>query len=254
MACQVVDPGNPYLWIFLAGCFFGITLAQMTISPADSYNRRRGRVRKWTLVYIFASLFLATALAGFFIAGWRSFASRDMVYCGAAAAGVCGLAFRFKKSVGIAVLFLLIIFVVYFGFITYPFTCIDEDGDAGWFRVLEYGDGQLRIETGTDGSTGIMELEGNSVTPVVSVLSISRHFILYGGKTLYQLNGMFPGPDSYTESQKGVTAFARRLPGVAFSLLSVRPFRPPVFQRYRILLETEAEGPVLHTEPIFSFP
>jgi hypothetical protein len=254
MACQVVNPGNPYLWIFLSGCFFGITLAQMTIPPADSYNPRRGRVRKWTLVYIFASLFLSAGLAGFFIAGWRSFTSQDMVYYGAAAAGVCGLAFRFKKSVGIAVLFLLIIFIVYFGFITYPLACIGKGGDAGWFRVLEYRNGQVRIEAGTDGSSGILELEGNSVTPVVSTLSISKHFILYGGKTLYLLNGMFPGPDLYTEGKQEAAAFARRLPGVAFSLLYVKPFRPPVFQRYRILLETGVEGPVLHTEPIFSFP
>ena len=266
MTCQAVDPGNPYLWIFLTGCFFGITLAQMTISPHHYRDPGRSRARKWAWVYIFASLFMAAGLAGFFIAGWQSYTSIDMVYYGLTVAGVSALAFRFKKGIGVAVLLLFILFIVYFGFITSKFSCTTEDGDTGWFRMLEYGEGTFRVEAGDGGDTRILEGEGSTVTPVVSALHISRHYILFGGRTLYLLNGIYPRRKRYTAEEPGgavfhpdespltpkrIAAFARRFPGIQLYVLSIEPFRPPLFQRYRIILDSQQEVPALQAVPIF---
>lgn len=265
MACQVVDPGNPYLWLLLTGCLLGCTAAQATIPQVLFISPRKWRTRKWTLVYILASLSIGTAVVGLFVAGWESFLSKNMIWYGVSSFMVAGLACRFKKAVGIGVVCLVIAYIVYFGFITYRFKCGGESARIAWYRVLEQREGgRFRVEAYDGEETRIIEVSGTELTPVITVLTINRGYILYGGKTLFLLNGLYKNEQSYLQddslsnfhadsgllNRARIERFARRLPGIEYKLLSVPPFSPPIFQRYSVILDSDSEGAFLSVEPL----
>lgn len=264
MICQAVDTGNPYLWIFLTGCFLGISIAQSTMPAENPRAPGRRRGWKWAWVYIFASFFLASALAGFFMAGLEAYQSRGMIYYGGAVVCVSALAFRFKKWAGIPIVTLVIIFIVYFGFITFRFECNAANEDAGWFRVLDYDEGNVKVEADNGTETAIIDIPGGKITPLVTVLTVDRKYLLYGGKILVLFSGISKDVDSYrgqnvssifypedtVVNQLGIERFARRLPGIDYHVLSVPPFRPAEFQRYRVRVSEESGTPVLRVGPL----
>ncbi len=263
MRCQVIDPANPYVWIFLSCFFLGTAIAQSTLPVNANGNRRKGLERKWAWVYIFASLTIVLGVIGLFISGWNAFRTKKMIWYGLSVTGVSGVAFRFKKSVGVPVVFLLIIFVVYFGFMTYPFRCINSDGSVGWFRVLVNEGETTKVEAFNTSDNVMMEVSGPTLTPVVTTLSIDEPYIMYGGKTLMLFNGMFSNAEAYEARQKkdlffleslggspaGMKRFAKRLPGINALVHTVQPFKPIKFQRYTVFFEKIDNRLVLRVRP-----
>jgi hypothetical protein len=99
---------SPFPWSILAGVFLGAAVVSLTRRTRHRKDSERARTRKWVAVCVLVSIAVVFGLLAVFIPGPGKIMDVRFAWAAGAAVVVSFCALRFRKSLGIPVLVLLI--------------------------------------------------------------------------------------------------------------------------------------------------
>lgn len=188
-----VDPfmGSPLLWVVLAGLFIGGALSSATRRVSRSPNPERARIRKWVTACVLLSLAVVIGLIAVFLPGPAKIVDIRFAWAAGIAAVVAFGALRFKKSLGIPIVVLLLAVVIVFGLFLQSIRAFTGETEIATIRVISADSATMRLEMVAKGSTPVLlSMKGSYFAPVVKVVIFNDLFVFMGARTWYRFEGM----------------------------------------------------------------
>ncbi len=273
MDCLGFDTGDAFFWVFLSAFFFGAAISRASSIPSRKRNPERDRNVKWSFFSIYLSISILLALAGLFIAGSEEILTIRLLFFFGGVTGVSFFAVRFKKSIGLSLIIVVIVLFFSLPVILQPWTCFNmKQKKIMEFRVLSIKDDIIKLELlFEEESSEVIDLGSSALSVIAGELVFSEHFIFFRKKRLYRLEGF----RAYSiEEKDGEKVYARKesadyylslvglqgqiikllieksslIPGIAYTRMETKPFRPIVIQKYAITIPEEGE---LKVEPVY---
>ena len=217
---------NPFFWVLLTAIFFSAAVSKITTFTKKARNMEKARNRKWILICIYFSLSIIFLLCAIFVPGPRHFLDARLLYLFAGAAAVFFLVFRFKKSIGLPLTLLFIMFVILLILFFQSITAFTGETKIATIRVLEAEGGHMKIEitrtADKPAESDIIEMAGSYIAPVVKIIIFEDYLVFLGARTWYR----FVGISSFkTEKDMEIPLQADRYqfrnpPGISESLYS----------------------------------
>ncbi|HAK45939.1 MAG TPA: hypothetical protein DCO79_08495 [Spirochaeta sp.] len=209
-----INPGNTYLWLTLGGIFFGGGLSFL-------FTRRR---RKPTSSIVFLSIAVLSLLAAFIFSGFSIIEPGfRLSWLGASAALGC-LGFRFWKTIGIPLLFLLIMLASSLWYAFYNWQPADTGAEICSFSIISEGDDYVKVQYETpEGVTGLDKISGLEVYPELDIITLPDYFFLLSSNRVYRFYGFsdLPGDEAEASIRYGfIIKNVLRLPGIEFESAS----------------------------------
>jgi hypothetical protein len=189
MNCNAVDLSNPALWVFFSALFFGFSISRLTVNPAKSPFPERTKTVTWVLVCLYLSVAILFALIGLLVPGPELFFELPVLYYFLGVTGISFLAARFKKSVGIVVLMVLLIFpFMFLSYLSY-WDCKDSREKIVQLRMLTTEASSHRLVLYDDGRTYFYELDSEIIAAKIETVSLSPFYIFGTKRQLYMFKG-----------------------------------------------------------------
>lgn len=191
MIFKGIFTSTPYFWVTLAALFLGAALSRATRGVKKDGDIETARAVKWSLFSIYISLAIVSALCGTFIPGPSKIINVNLLYFFLVLSAVFFLSLRFKKTIGLLTLVILVIgagSVFLFVHSLHAFTGETKIADI---RVLDLGKNAMKIEiieSPTD--TEIVQLKGDYFAPIVKEVIFDDYFVFLGVKTWYRFIGV----------------------------------------------------------------
>ncbi len=225
-ASQVVSTilFSPVPWTVLAGLLIGAAAGRATTRTRHRRDPERARTRKWVLFCIALSLGILFAAAALFAAGARGTSDWRLGLVAAVALAVGFAAFRFKRSVGIPVLALVVACVALLLLFLQSIRAFTGETTIARVRVISAESGTMRLEViPGDGQPVLLTMEGEYFAPVVKVVIFDDLLVFLGAKTWYRFEGMTSfkvvKDDTGYRFRQGSTDFSfRHPPGISEDL------------------------------------
>ena len=180
---------GPYPWLFFGALFFGAALSRATRPVRRKSYPERAKTIKWTFISLYLSLFLIFTLAAVFIPGPDNIKNIRHLYFFLTCAVFFFLALRFKKSLGIVSLFLLLALAVVVSLFLQTLSSFTGETEIARIRVISARDMKLEIIPAS-GEPLIIRLGGVYFAPVVSVVIFEDYLVFLGARTWYRFEGL----------------------------------------------------------------
>ena len=196
---------SPYSWCLISAIFLGLALSQTTRGIINTNDRERDRARKWTWITLNLSLSIIFALIGVFIPGPEKIQDIRLLYFFGGITAASFVGFRFKRLIGLPLVFLVLMFVLAISLFLQSITAFKGETELALVRVLriESPDMQLEVNLPNKGSE-FMTLAGDYFAPVVRVIIFDDAFVFLGAKTWYRFDGF---TSFFIVNQNGSTVF-----------------------------------------------
>lgn len=183
--------GSPLLWVVLAGLFVGGALSSATRRVSRSPNSERARIRKWVIACVLLSIAVVIGLIAVFLPGPAKIVDIRLAWAAGLAAVIAFGALRFKKSLGIPIVVLLLAVVIVFGLFLQSIHAFTGETEIATVRVISVDSSNMRLELVAKGSTPVLlTMKGSYFAPVVKVVIFNDLFVFMGARTWYRFEGM----------------------------------------------------------------
>jgi len=194
MAYSAAIMASPFTWLFVSAFFLGAALARATRRARPRFlgdDLQRARSAKWTFFSLFLSLAVIAALGAVFVPGPQKIRDERLLYFFLAGAGVFFLAFRFKKSAGLAALLLAAAVVVAVSLFLRSLAAFTGETEIARVRALSVRDGRMKLELASPRQEPVILLmDGTYFAPVVKVVIFDDAFVFLGAHSWYRFEGL----------------------------------------------------------------
>jgi len=185
---------SPYPWLAVSALFLGAALQRATRRARPRYlgdDLQKARTSKWLFFSLFLSLAIVAVLGAVFVPGPFRLTQPRFLYFYAAFTALCFLALRFRKSLGVVTLLLLLALVLTAGLFLRSLTGFTGETEIGRVRVLGVGEGRMTLEIlATRGEPVIRPMAGGYFAPVVKVVIFDDLLVFLGAKSWYRFEGL----------------------------------------------------------------
>ncbi len=193
---------SPFPWVVLAGVFLGAAIMSLTRRTRHRRDPERARTRKWVAACVLASVAVVFGLLAVFIPGPEKIAHVSFAWTAGIAAGVSFLALRFRKSLGIPVLVLLIAAVAVLGLFFRSIHAFTGETEIATVRAIAVAGDSMKIELARRGAApALLTLDGVEFSPVVKVVIFDDLPVFLGAETWYRFVEMTSYDRNGTQSK-----------------------------------------------------
>jgi hypothetical protein len=182
---------SPLPWAIVAGLFAGGAVARAAMPTRHRRDPERARARKWVFACVLFSIAIILAVLGVFIPGPSKIVDIRLAWAAGIAAVAAFGALRFKKSLGIPVMVLLIAAVILFGLFIQSIHAFTGETEIASVRVIGVQSASLRLElVPRDREPILLTMAGAYFAPIVRVVIFDDLLVFLGAKTWYRFEGM----------------------------------------------------------------
>ena len=267
---------NPFLWGALSAIFLGAATAKITVLPGKSSDPDRMRTVKWIFVCVYLSFAVVFALAGAVSAAPEDLANRNLLYFCLILTAFFALAFRFKKSVGIAAFFLILTSVLLILLFVQSLVAFTGETEIAQVHVLDIAENRMKLELAIPAAEPVaLEMDGEYFAPVVKVVVFNDYFVFLGAKSWYRFVGITSflketkdgktvfrqaDTDYYIDQPTGIsdslyTVFERfedRIPWVKSAQVEIDAKKARALKNYSIRIQNDGGIQIIDTTLVFS--
>jgi hypothetical protein len=191
---------RPLPWVVLAGLFLGA--AAMSASRRTGHRRdpERAHARKWVAACVLASIAVVFGLLAVFVPGPERIANVGFAWAAGVAAVVSFCALRFRKSLGIPVLVLLIAVGAFLGLFLRSIHAFTGETEIATVRAIAVTADSMRLELAPRGALPVLlTMDGVYFAPIVKAVIFDDVLVFLGAKTWYRFEGMNSFDESFTQ-------------------------------------------------------
>lgn len=192
---------DPLPWVFTAAVFLGAAVSRATRRAGDRPDPHRARTRKWVFCCVWLSIAILAAVGAVLVPGSerlvrRSGGSRALVepllpWVALAGFLVAFLATRFRKSLGIPVVVLLLVAIIALGLFFQSVRAFTGETEIATVKALTVADGKMRLEVQLpERIPELVDLDGEQFAPVVKVVIFDDGWVFLGARTWYRFEGL----------------------------------------------------------------
>jgi hypothetical protein len=207
-------------------------------------------------VCVLASIAVVFGLLAVFIPGPEKIANVGFAWAAGVAAVVSFCALRFRKSLGIPVLVLLLAAGTFLGLFLRSIHAFTGETEIATVRVISVTGTSMRLELAPQGGTPVLlTMDGAYFAPIVKVVIFDDLLVFLGAKTWYRFEGMssfdanlrqgksdyrFPQPSGVSEM---LWAFFEqnetKIPGVKTAQIEMAMKRAKEFATYGVRVQND---------------
>ena len=182
---------SPFPWVVLAGVFLGAAVMSATRRTSHRRDPERARTRKWVAACVLISIAVVLGLLAVFVPGPGRIANVRLAWAAGIAAVVSFCALRFRKSLGIPVLVLLVVAGTSFGLFLRSVHAFTGETELATVRVISVTAASMRLELAPRGGAPVLlTMDGAYFAPIVKVVIFDDLLVFLGAKTWYRFEGM----------------------------------------------------------------
>jgi hypothetical protein len=193
---------DPLPWVFAASVFLGAAASRATRRTANRPDPHRAWTRKWVLFCVWLSLALLAAVGAVLVPGSERLLTRGadgalrlvqplLPWVALAGFLVTLFATRFRKSLGIPVVAIVLVAVIALGLFFQSVRAFTGETEIASVKALAVTDGRMRLEVLPQGQLPqLVELEGDQFAPVVKVVIFEDVWVFLGARTWYRFVGL----------------------------------------------------------------
>ena len=182
---------SPLPWAILAGLFVGGAVARAAMPTKHRRDPERARAHKWVFACVLFSIAIILALLGVFIPGPSKIIDIRLAWAAGIAAVAAFGALRFRKSLGIPIMVLLIAVVILCGLFFQSIHAFAGETEIASVRVISVQSASLRLElVPRDREPVLLTMAGAYFAPIVRVVIFDDLLVFLGAKTWYRFEGM----------------------------------------------------------------
>ncbi|HEY9592858.1 MAG TPA: hypothetical protein VHE79_00175 [Spirochaetia bacterium] len=255
---SVVAPflASPVIWVALTGVFLGAALSRATTRTRNRRRPERARTVKWVLVCAWLSIAIVLGMLAIFVPGPERILNPRLAWVLGIATVVSFGAARFKRSLGIPVVVLLVAVVVIGGAFLQSIHAFTGETEIARVRVIDANPSEMRLEVVPRGTMPVLlTMKGTYFAPIVKVVIFDDLLVFLGAKTWYRFEGLtsfdqnlrqqntdyrLPLPVGITET---VWSFFERnetkVPGVKTAQIEMTLKRAQAFESFRIMVQND---------------
>jgi len=255
---SIVKPmlASPYPFIIVAGILVGAAASTLSRRTRHRRDPDRARTRKWVAACVLFSVAVVCGLLAVFIPGPQKIMDVRVAWVAGVAAVVAFSALRFRKSLGIPVLVLLLASAGLLGLFLRSIRAFTGETEIATVRVIGVSGSSMRLEVAPQGGTPVLlTMDGVYFAPIVKVVIFDDVLVFLGAKTWYRFEGMssfddklrqgssdyrFPRPPGLTET---VWAFFERnetrIPGVKTAQIEMVMKRAREFATFGVNIQND---------------
>jgi len=217
---------SPVPWAVLAGFFVGAAVSRSLSRTAHRRNPQRARTEKWILFCVLLSIGVLLALAAVFVSTSRGAPDVRVLSIGCGAAVLSFLALKFRKSLGIPILVILVAAIACLGLFLQSIRAFTGETEIAAVRIISADAASLRLELlPKDSQPVLLTMEGQYFAPIVKVVIFDDLLTFLGAKTWYRFEGMtsfklVKEGDSYRFRQGSTDFYFPRPAGISEMLWS----------------------------------
>ena len=250
---------NPLPWVILAGLFAGAAASRLTMRWKNRRHPERARVRKWVWVCLYLSLAVAFLLLAIFVPGPSRIRDIRLLYVGVASFAAAVAVMRFKKAIGIPVLFLALCSVLLLGLFLQSLRAFTGETEIAVVRVISLEPARMNLELQPAGGRPVLlNMVGVYFAPIVKTVIFDDLYVFLGMKSWYRFEGLtsfaekdgkfrqgntdyyFPQPLGISESLwRFFEANERLVPGVTTAQIEMDLKRAREFAAYAIRIQND---------------
>jgi hypothetical protein len=247
---------SPLPLTVLAGLFVGAAAARLTRRVSHRDDPDRARTRKWVAACVLASIAIVLGLLAVFIPGPEKIADVRLAWAAGIAAVVSFFALRFRRSLGIPVLVLLIAAGASLGLFLRSIHAFTGETEIATVRVISVAGSSMRLELAPLGGVPVLLTMGGAYfAPIVKVVIFDDLLVFLGARTWYRFIGVtsfdenlrqgssdyrFPQPPGVSET---LWAFFERnetrIPGIKTAQVEMTMKRAREFATYGIRVQND---------------
>jgi hypothetical protein len=182
---------SPLPWSVLAGAFMGA--AVMSVSRRTSHRRdpERARTRKWVAACVLASIAVVFGLLAVFVPGPGKIAHVSFAWAAGIAAVLSFCALRFRRSLGIPVLVVLVAAGAFLGLFLRSIHAFTGETEIATVRAIAVTGDSMRLELAPHGAAPVLlTMDGVYFAPIVKVVIFDDVLVFLGARTWYRFEGM----------------------------------------------------------------
>lgn len=204
----------PFFWVCLSAFFLGAGFSKATRAIKKQGNREKIKTGKWIMVCISFSISIIFAMCALMIPGSKEIADIKYLYLFLFCTIISFLGLRFKKAIGIPILFLFLSFFLVVLLFFQSLTSFTGETEIAKVSMLSVKKNVMTMELVLpDSRSSVLEMKGAYFAPVVKVIIFDDLLVFFGIKTWYRFVGIasfekesekeiMPMADSY-ELQEG---------------------------------------------------
>lgn len=185
---------SPYTWLFVSALFLGAALQRATRRAKPRFlgdDPERARTAKWLFFSLFLSLAIVAALGAVFVPGPQKIKDIRLLYFFLASTALFFLAFRFRKSAGLAVVLLAIALLFTVAMFLRSLVAFTGEAEIGRVRALSARGGRMKLELDTPREEPvILTMEGTYFAPIVKVVIFDDAYVFLGARSWYRFEGL----------------------------------------------------------------
>ena len=153
-------------------------------------NREQARTSRIIFFSLYQSAAIMFALAGVFVPGPERILDMRLLYLFGIGSAAWFLAFRFKRSVGIIVVVVVVGYLFVILLTIGVLAPMNEDSELATVRVLSSRESKLRLEINRpERSPEIAVLDGDHFAPIVTLVVFDQLYPFFGAWKWYRLEG-----------------------------------------------------------------
>jgi hypothetical protein len=190
MAFEALIATMPYSTTVVSGFCVAAALSRATRGLRGGGGRDAQISRKWSLVSLGLFIAVVLAVSGVLAAGAEKMRDIRLLYLFGGAVCLAFPMFRFKKAIGLPLIFALIIATVLALLFFQSLAAFTGETEIAAARIL-FADGErMRLEVNVPKQPALQfDLEGEYFAPVVRVVIFDDMYVFLGYKTWYRLEG-----------------------------------------------------------------
>ncbi len=240
MTCSGLDILNPFTWILFAGIASGAAVSVFLRPGKSGYN--------WVFVCFSLSGAVIFSLLGLFLPGAVKILDKRLLYWFAGAVLIGTLGFRFRKSIGLPLLFLTSLVILFFFIGTYPLTCFSNNEPVFTFEVLRSGESYVIVEKQNDDSKALyLEIPGTSISAELGMMYTEDYYFFIKNRYAYTAPKFYPASERTGKPETPQDRFSRSfvqwiaknqdiLPGIRFETLTSGQKNIRLYRTYSIVI------------------
>ena len=192
-------------------------------------------------------------LLGLFLPGAAKILDKRLLYWFVGIVLIGALGFRFRKSIGLPLLFLTSLVILFFLIGTYPLTCFSNNDPVFTFEVLRSGESYVMVEKQNDDRKALhLEIPGTSASAELGMIHTEDYYFFMKNRHAYTAPKFNPSSGETGEPESPQDRFSRSflqwiaknqdiLPGIRFETLTSEQKEIRLYKTYSIAI-TEMNG------------
>ena len=182
---------SPLPAVILGGVFAGAALSTATRRTRQKADPDRASTRKWILACLSLSLAVIFGLLAVFLPGPARILDPRLAWAAGISAAVAFFALRFRKSMGIPVVALVIALVAVVALFLQSIHAYTGETEIASLRAIGVDSTSMRLElVPRGGQPVLLTMKGTSFSPIVKVVIFNDILVIMGARTWYRFEGM----------------------------------------------------------------